>query len=355
MTLPSAGGRGASVLYHTPHSPHFTRLTRQSPPRTFAKLGDVPLTGGYMVVPFETSEATPIVLIEPDHTEELPLAHTGPGGTADLAEEDEAEERGRYAQAFAATEKLLKEGKLQKMVLSRRLRCTHPRHPDTEALFLKACHCRPDHFVALWSTPQTGTWLVATPEPILEKRLHAYHTVALAGTTPFKEGETPLWSKKNREEQAIVARYVHALLRETATDVQASATYPFRTGDICHLRTDFRFRLAHDTDARQVLARLHPTPAVCGLPCGEALRAIRETEASPRRYYAGFSGPFRLNGETRLFVSLRCMEIGDTVSTLYAGGGIMPESEEADEWEETQRKLDTMRLLYKGAARQTEP
>ena len=97
---------------------------------------------------------------------------------------------------------------------------------------------------------------------------------------------------------------------------------------------------------RALLLRLHPTPAVCGLPRAAAQRAILTDEASPRRYYAGFSGPLGIEGETRLYVSLRCMEFTPSLATLYAGGGIMPESVEQEEWEETQRKLQTMlRLL----------
>lgn len=340
--------RSAYVLYRTPYSKHYVKLTQYSTPLTYSSLTDVPLTGGYLIVPFEIDKTTPIIFLVPDQTEELPLKLPELGEAASGIETNEAEERTRYAQAFTATAQLLKEKKLQKMVLSRRLNCTHLPHSDAEQLFLKACHYRPNNFVALWSTPQTGTWLVATPEPILEKHHHGWSTVALAGTIPYKEGETPTWSRKNREEQAIVAQYVRTRLEEFASNLQISETYSFRTGNIQHLRTDFRFPLSHETDVRNLLARLHPTPAVCGLPCDDARRAIREIEPSPRRYYAGFSGPFFLHGETRLFVSLRCMEIGDTTSTLYAGGGIMPESHEADEWEETLRKLETMRTLYKG-------
>ena len=88
--------------------------------------------------------------------------------------------------------------------------------------------------------------------------------------------------------------------------------------------------------------RLHPTPAVCGLPREEARQAILHDEPSPRRYYAGFSGPLHLQGETHLYVSLRCMEFTPHTATLYAGGGLMPESQETDEWEETRRKMQTM-------------
>lgn len=55
-------------------------------------------------------------------------------------------------------------------------------------------------------------------------------------------------------------------------------------------------------------------------------------------YYAGFSGPYLLEEQTMLYVSLRCMQLNANMATLYAGGGIMPESKENEEWEETVRK-----------------
>lgn len=127
-----------------------------------------------------------------------------------------------------------------------------------------------------------------------------------------------------------------------ATDVQLSATYSRRAGNIQHLCTDFSFTLPDPDDVCKLLLRLHPTPAVCGVPRETALAAIAADEDSSRRYYAGFSGPLGLQGETRLYVSLRCMAFDQTEATLYAGGGIMPGSKLADEWEETCRKMQTM-------------
>ena len=78
------------------------------------------------------------------------------------------------------------------------------------------------------------------------------------------------------------------------------------------------------------------------MPREAALDVIEEAESQPRRYYAGFNGPLDLHGETRLYVSLRCMEFTPHTATLYAGGGIMPESREEEEWEETCRKMQPM-------------
>ena len=74
------------------------------------------------------------------------------------------------------------------------------------------------------------------------------------------------------------------------------------------------------------------------------MQTILEAESTPRRYYSGFCGPLGLHGETALYVSLRCMSFTRSSATLYAGGGILPESRLEEEWEETRRKLLTMAL-----------
>ena len=58
-------------------------------------------------------------------------------------------------------------------------------------------------------------------------------------------------------------------------------------------------------------------------------------------------GPLSIDGETNLFVTLRCMQIFPNAYRLYAGGGLLPDSVEEQEWQETETKLDTMRNLLR--------
>ena len=92
----------------------------------------------------------------------------------------------------------------------------------------------------------------------------------------------------------------------------------------------------------KLVGRLHPTPAVCGLPKDVARDFIMANEGQERKYYSGFAGPVGINGETHLYVSLRCAELGDGTITAYAGGGIMPESTCTAEWRETEMKMYTI-------------
>lgn len=336
------------VLFRLPHARTYTRIIQHTgKPRTFKELTELPSSGGYLIAPYTVTDSTPIVLIEPDEASEEEIPNLGNAHT-EIAASDSELRRRHYTDSFAKVHRSIMDGQVEKVVLSRRLHLRFSQKLDSaESLFFKACRYCPNSMVTLWHTPDTGTWLVASPEPLLEYAHHSWGTVALAGTMPLAaELEHTIWTDKNVEEQAIVARFIRSQLDEVATAVQQSATYTLPTGQLQHLCTDFRFSLQNDSDALQLLCHLHPTPAVCGQPREEARRVILSVEDAPRRYYAGFSGPFFWKGETHLFVSLRCMEFTAHDAMLYAGGGVMPDSVEQEEWEETCRKMQPMLQLF---------
>lgn len=297
-------------------------------------------------MPFLPSSSAPIVLVEPEEKYRCPLHPPKLSKPCSLSIVESLSERAAYAAAFSKAKAHLTDGRLKKVVLSRRLHVECAGMSDNETLFLRACHNRPNSFVVLWSTPQTGTWLIATPEPLLRKNGDTFATVALAGTQLVDS--TANWNEKNKREQEVVAQFVEQVVSKESTSVQRSECHTLRYGNLQHLCTDFSFTLRSEKNVCHLLQGLHPTPAVCGLPQSEALHTIIQSECAPRKYYAGFSGPFLLEGETQLFVSLRCMQISVAQATLYAGGGIMPESVEQEEWEETCRKLETMLEVLRG-------
>ena len=95
----------------------------------------------------------------------------------------------------------------------------------------------------------------------------------------------------------------------------------------------------------KLLKRLHPTPAVCGLPKEETYRFIRKNEGYDRSYYSGFIGWLNPDEKSNLYVNLRCMNILSDAFVLYAGGGILASSETESEWLETEAKMQTMMHL----------
>ena len=242
----------------------------------------------------------------------------------------------RFHRAFPATGIL-------KLVLARSADEPHQGTRPVD-LFVMACKYFPDAFVTLFSASQCGTWLVATPEVLLARESDRWRTMALAGTMPYAE-EIPQWSEKNVQEQAFVTQYIKNCIDRYSDDIAVTGPYTTRAGNLVHLRTDFSFALADDVRIGNLLADLHPTPAVCGLPKQEAHHYILDNETCDRSYYSGFSGPLNLDGNTAMYVSLRCMRILDDRYRLYAGGGILPQSEEQQEWNETSAKMQAMLSL----------
>ncbi len=316
---------------------------------------------GFAIAPFQQTEEHPIVLIKPEilaydwqeitqAVNSLPYADAiltcKPATTSPITTLNEEERYSRYFAAFNRFMEPLKAKNIKKLVLSRPAFC--PINDDFSPLetFVKACNAYPRMMIYLCHTPVSGTWLGSTPEILLSGQAMSWNTVALAGTMPIENGIEPTeWSLKNQEEQAIVAEYVRKIVKKHGRKTMERGPYTARAGQLVHLKTDFLFQLKETGFLGDLLKELHPTPAVCGLPKNEAYQFISENEGYDRRYYSGFVGWIDPEGQTDIYVNLRCMEIRSTEAKLYAGGGILPSSEVRSEWEETGEKMKTMKNL----------
>jgi isochorismate synthase len=90
------------------------------------------------------------------------------------------------------------------------------------------------------------------------------------------------------------------------------------------------------------LASLHPTPAVGGLPRQQAIELIEKLESRPRGAYAGAVGWCTSTGEGAWWVAIRGIAFRRREFTLWAGAGIVAESDPIAEREETRNKLDSV-------------
>lgn len=307
---------------------------------------------GFVIAPFRVSRNCPIVLIRRDYST-LPEYNPTDCIRMDLelhSKENkipsERKTKDNYTHCFDAFIKPLQEKMLDKLVLSRSLTLDREASFSPAKAFYKACKQYIRSYVYLCHTPETGTWLGGTPEIILSGEKGEWHTVALAGTQPLQNGELPdYWDEKNKREQQLVSNYIHDRLSSLGIDSTMKGPYTARAGALCHLKSDFRFKLDSHCKLGSLLNLLHPTPAVCGLPKEEAYQFILEHEGYDRRYYSGFIGWLNPEGRTDLYVNLRCMNIQPDTLSLYAGGGLLASSCPEDEWQETEDKLQTMQFL----------
>lgn len=302
---------------------------------------------GFVIAPFQAKESCPIVLIESD-SKRRTVYMDG------IAEEEAGAQKfpetfylppctEEYKACFHTFIEALLDQTFDKLVLSRSRTIGKEEHFSPAFAFRTACQRYIHSYVYLCYTPPTGVWLGSTPEIILSGERGEWNTVALAGTQSLQEGRLPqIWDDKNRKEQAYVASYVRSQLLSLGIHASENGPYPAYAGALSHLKTDFRFPLKDNKSLGDLLKLLHPTPAVCGLPKEEAYQFILDNESHDRSYYSGLIGWLDPDGQTDLYVNLRCMHIEDDWLTLYAGGGLLASSELNDEWQETEKKMQTM-------------
>lgn len=341
----------AYAIYRLPHEDHATLITQSvGEPMELHSLTELNGKQGFVVAPFEVKADQPVVLIQ-GKTETIALSNEQL--TADDGKNRLPSDMSNYYKVdFANYHSQLEADKFRKIVLAR---CADEQMPNGVKpidLFYRACQLYPRLFIALVDTEKSGCWLTATPEILLDGHGADWRTIALAGTMKLEgdqldgEGETLTWSTKNIQEQRIVATYITECLELFTGDFREEGPRTVRAANLVHLRSDFTFKLADNNKIGDLLQALHPTPAVCGLPKREAFKFIVKNEHTPRRYYSGFMGPVAQEN-THLYVSLRCMNIDGDVCHLYAGGGLLKDSVEEQEWLETEAKMETMKkLLY---------
>ena len=150
-------------------------------------------------------------------------------------------------------------------------------------------------------------------------------------------------STKDMAEHRLVSRFVMDALRPFSSAVSAREPEVARFTNIQHLATSVEAQLKEPAaDALTLAAALHPTPAVGGWPRAAADLLIDELEGMERGWYAGAVGWIDGSGDGEFAVALRCGLLWEDGARLYAGVGVMPDSDPARELEETELKFKAL-------------
>ncbi|MDQ6796969.1 MAG: isochorismate synthase [Actinomycetota bacterium] len=210
-------------------------------------------------------------------------------------------------------------------------------------------------------TYAVGGFIGASPELLVRRRGNRVVSRPMAGTAV--RGATPAddarmvaalaASPKEGEEHALVVRAVREALDPVCAELVAgNRPDSVRLATVTHLATTVAGRLLEPApSALALVGLLHPTPAVGGLPCADALTAIAELEAFDRGLYAGPVGWVDSRGDGDWAVALRCARLDGTRARLVAGAGIMAGSDPDAEWAETEAKLEPMLRALQVSAR----
>ncbi len=244
----------------------------------------------------------------------------------------------------------IRAGKLGKVVLARRVDVAANR-PFVVADVL-------DRLQALYPTCtvfHVDGFIGASPELLVERRGRQIRSLPLAGTVA-RSGDVDaderlvnalFDSLKERAEHRFVIDALTAALAPVCADLdipERPTVLPLR--NVSHLATSVTGRLrAVGDDVPSVLdlvARIHPTPAVGGTPSAEAAAYLRGVEGFPRRRYAGPVGWMDQRGDGAWALGIRSADVAGAHASIYAGVGVVEHSDPAAELTETQLKLQAL-------------
>ena len=236
-----------------------------------------------------------------------------------------------------------KEHNISKAILSR-VKSKDIGNIDITSLFEKMCELYPTAFCYIFSIEGIGTWAGASPELLISYKENIIHTVALAGTKYSADEE--VWTEKERVEHGLVEEYIKALASETNPLIKETKPHIVQAGKLYHLKSTFEFQAVKE-DLPSFLSRIHPTPAICGLPFQKSKKLIEKTEKHNRKYYCGYIGVVPKDSTSfEMYVNIRCMQIIKSIAYLYIGGGITKDSQGEMEWIESERKSETMGKIW---------
>lgn len=254
-----------------------------------------------------------------------------------------------YLAAVRAAREAVRRGELTKAVIARDVivEADAPLDPYAIALRLRAS------FGSSYRYAFDGL-LGASPELLVERRGDVVRSHPLAGTAP-RTGDPAtdarlaaelIASTKNQVEHRVVIDMVHDTLLPWCSylDEEAEPSV-LAVANVAHLGTAMEGRLSTPAPSALTMARaLSPTPALGGHPNGPALALIAAVEGFDRGRYGGAIGWVDATGDGTWAVTIRCAELAaDRRSArLFAGGGIVADSEPIAELAETQAKFQAM-------------
>lgn len=254
------------------------------------------------------------------------------------------------AQVDQCVAKIKSDPALKKVVLGRQMMTASKRDflPGQALLNLKQQNPETYHILLADGGSQ---FISATPERLVACRDGHLQTAAIAGTCPRGQtekedrrlGEALLQDAKNREEQ----QFVTTEIRQTLEALQIQPNYSpqptlLKNKNVQHLFTPITGTLPNDLSLLQVVAALHPTPALGGLPKSTARSLIAQSEPRRRGLFGAPIGymDFHQNGE--FAVGIRSAYLNRNKATLFAGAGIVMDSVATQEVAETRLKFQPM-------------
>ncbi len=262
----------------------------------------------------------------------------------------------QWERAVAAAVAAISAGSLRKVVLALELNATAAADIDARVLLSRLAGRYSDCY-----TFACDGLLGATPELLIRRTDRQLHSLVLAGTMPRGGtaaadralGAALLASSKDREEHHYAVADVRAALQPLCADLRVDEQPSLlQLANLQHLATRVDGQLpaaeAASHSALALAAALHPTAAICGTPAEAAMELIRELEGMDRGRYSGPVGWVDARGNGEWGIALRCGLVAGRNARLFAGCGIVADSDPPAEVAEAQTKFWPMRYALEG-------
>ncbi len=244
----------------------------------------------------------------------------------------------------------IRDKKIEKVVLAREIRVKSDFSFITEDILNRLRKEQPSSYIFALESGQ-DCFIGASPERLIKKEGAEAFTTCLAGSiargTSAEEddrfGDELLHDQKNLHEHEVVVRAIRSAFEQGCDRVEVpEKPILYKVRDIQHLYTPIVGKVKDTVSLLTLVEKLHPTPALGGYPREEALLKIREIEHLDRGLYAGPIGWLDSNGDGEFAVGIRSGLLQGKEASLFAGCGIVGNSDPISEYKETQMKLRPM-------------
>ncbi len=271
-----------------------------------------------------------------------------PSITATRAFPDRDGWRKNIVNALAA----IKRAEIEKIVLARRLDYRFGERIDPVVLLMLLRERNQSCYSILHQPRPDVAFISVTPERLYLREGSRISVDAVSSTMP--RGSTPdedaVLEKKllNDDKLSREHRFVsEAVLADITTLCDGEPTIDgpraLKLDRIQHIASTVTGRLKPDADDAKIVKRLHPTPAVAGVPRERAMAMISQMEPFTRGWYAGAIGMID-DDRAEFAVGIRSAVMHDNLISVFTGAGIVRGSDPDVEWEEIESK-DILRPL----------
>ncbi|MBA4251567.1 MAG: hypothetical protein C0425_06710 [Chlorobiaceae bacterium] len=237
---------------------------------------------------------------------------------------------------------------VEKVVIARRNEILFSEPPSIDQLINKLREKNKSSLLFAFSNHKS-IFFGASPERLFTIHKGKLTTDALAGSIK-KDDDTPeelLFSEKNRLEHKFVVDFLVKAFCEFSEEIKYEIEPEVKNlNNIKHLWTKIVVELKADVSIFNMMEKVFPSPAICGFPKAESFRLIKKIEENNRGLYSGVIGWFNLNWTCEFAVAIRSALLNEKKLFVYAGAGIVADSDPEEEFFETELKMKTIQSLF---------